>query len=73
MKKQINHIWNIMSKRQNILQANTSFFISSTGKLKACRSSKLNVSRSYFIVDDNHVKIIWLHGAVFSEHDIVHF
>ena len=42
-------------------------------KLKACRSSKLNFSSSYFYADDSHVEIIWLHAVVFFEHDILHF
>ena len=42
-------------------------------KLKACRSSKLNFSGSCFIVDDSHVKIVWLHIAVFREHKIFYF
>ena len=42
-------------------------------KLKACRNSKLNFSRSYFTANDSHVKIVWLHDVVFSEHDILHF
>ena len=42
-------------------------------KWKACRSSKLNFSGSCFIADDSHVKIVWLHVVIFSEHDILHF
>ena len=42
-------------------------------KLKACRNSKLNFSSSCFIVDDSHIKIVWLHIVVFSEHEICHF
>ena len=42
-------------------------------KLKACTSSKLNFSSNCFIADDSHVKIVWLHVVVFSEHDILHF
>ena len=42
-------------------------------KLKACRSSKLNVSSSCFISDDRHIKIVWIHIPVFSKHDILHF
>ena len=42
-------------------------------KLKSCRSSELNFSSSCFIVDDSYVKILWLHEAVFSEHDNLHF
>ena len=42
-------------------------------KLKACGSSKLNFSSSCFIADSSHVKILWLHPVVFSEHDILHF
>ena len=42
-------------------------------KLKACRSSKLKFSNSCFLVDDRHVKIVWLHVVVFSEHGILHF
>ena len=60
-----------MSKRENISPTRGNFFISSTGKLKAYRSSKLNFSSSCFIADDSHVKIVWLHVVVFSEHDIL--
>ena len=42
-------------------------------KLKACRSSKLNFSSSCSIADDSHVKTVWLHVVVFSEHNILHF
>ena len=42
-------------------------------KLEEWRSSKLNFSRSYFIANDSHVKIVWLHVAVFSEHEISQF
>ena len=42
-------------------------------KLEEWRSSKLNFSRSYFIANDSHVKIVWLHVAVFSEHEILQF
>ena len=42
-------------------------------KLKARRSWKLNFSSSCFIADDSHIKIVWLHIVVFSEHDILHF
>ena len=41
-------------------------------KLKACRNSKLNFSGSCSIADDSHIKIVWLHVVVFSEH-ILHF
>ena len=42
-------------------------------KLKACRSSELNFLSSCIIANDSHVKIVWLHVVVFSEHDILHF
>ena len=42
-------------------------------KLEACRNSKLNFSSSCFTINDNHVKIVWLHIVVSSEHDILHF
>ena len=42
-------------------------------KRKVCRSSKLNFLSSCFIVDDSHVKIVWLYAVVFSEHDILRF
>ena len=42
-------------------------------KLKPCRISKLNFSSNCFIADDSHVKIVWIHVVVFSEHDILHF
>ena len=42
-------------------------------KLQTCMNSKLNFLSSCFIVNDNHLKIVWLHVVVFSEHDILHF
>ena len=42
-------------------------------KLRSCKNSKLNFLSSYFIVDDSHVIIIWLHVVVFSKHEILHF
>ena len=57
-----------MSKLRNILPARTSFFFQVQEKLKACRSSKSNSSSGCFIADDSHVKSIWLHVVVFSEH-----
>ena len=42
-------------------------------KLKACRNSKLKFLSSCFTANDSHVKIVWLHVVVFSEHDILHF
>ena len=36
-------------------------------KLKAWRSSKVNFSSSCLISDVIHVKIVWLHVAVFRE------
>ena len=42
-------------------------------KLRECRSLELNFSGSCFIIDVSLVKIVWLHVAVFSEHDIFHF
>ena len=41
--------------------------------LKAGKSSKLNFLSNCFSADDSHVKIVWLHIVVFSEHDIFHF
>ena len=60
-KKRIIHIWNIMSKRHNILPTRTSFLFQVQEKSKACKSSKLNFSSSCFIADDSHVKTVWLH------------
>lgn len=37
-------------------------------KLKACKSSKLNFSKSCLIADETHVKIARLHVVVFTEH-----
>ena len=42
-------------------------------KLEACRNSKLNTLSDCFIENDSHVKTVWLHIAVFSEHDTLHF
>ena len=66
-----------MSKRHNILPTRTSFFISSAGKIESVQEFKIfqatfpvfqNFSSSCFIASDIHVKIIWLHVVVFSEH-----
>ena len=57
-----------MLKRHNILPTRTSFFISSAGKIESVLELKINFSSSCFIADDSHVKIVWLHVAVFSEH-----
>ena len=62
-----------MSKRHNILPARTASSIQAQEKLKACRSSKLKSSSSCFIADESHIKIVWLHAVVFSEHDILNF
>ena len=51
----------------------TLYGIQVQGKLKAYRSSKLNFSRSCFTADDSHVKVEWLHIAIFSKLDILHF
>ena len=48
------------AEASHILPRRTSFVISNAGN-------------SSFIVDDSHVKIVWLHVVVFSEHDILHF
>ena len=42
-------------------------------KLKTCRSSKLNFLSNWFILDDSHVKIVWLYLVNLSEHDIRHY
>ena len=42
-------------------------------KLKACRNSNLNFSRSCFIANYSHVKVVSLHLVVFREQDILHF
>ena len=62
-----------MSKYHNILPAKSSSLFQLHKKLKACRSSKLDFSSSFFIADDSHVKTVWLNVIVFSEHDILHF
>ena len=37
-----------------------------------CESVTTSLS-SCFVANDNHIKVVWLHVAVFSEHDILHF
>ena len=71
--KKINHIWNIMSKRDNIYRQEIASLFQVQEKLKACRISKLNFSSSCSTADDSYVKIVWLHVVVFSEHDILYF
>ena len=61
-----------MLKRHNILPTRTSFFISSAGKIERVQELK-NKFFNCFIADDSHVKVVWLHVVVFSEHDILHF
>ena len=61
-----------MPKRHNILPTRSSFFISSVGKIESVQEFKINFSSSFFIVDDSHVKTVWLHVLIFSEHDISH-
>ena len=46
--KCINHIWNITSKRHNILPTISSFFISSIEKIESVQEFKLNFSSSCY-------------------------
>ena len=62
-----------MLKCHNILPARTRFFVSSARKTESVQEVKIKFSSSCFIADNNHVKTLWLHVAVFSEHDILHF
>ena len=65
--------YRILCRNVTILyQQGLASFFQVQEKLKACRSSKLNFSSSCFIVDDSHIKIVWLH-VVFREHDVLHF
>ena len=41
--KLISHIWNIMSKRHNILLTRTRFFISSAGKIESLQEFKIKL------------------------------
>ena len=41
--KLISHIWNIMSKRHNILPTRTRFFISSAGKIESLQEFKIKL------------------------------
>ena len=41
--KLINHTWNIMSKRHNVLPTKTSFFISSEGKIESVQEFKIKI------------------------------
>ena len=60
-------------KRPNSLPTRTSFFIYVQEKFKAHKSSKINFSSSFFIADNSHIKVVWLHVVFFSDHDILHF
>ena len=42
--KLISHIWNIMSKRHNILPTRTRFFISSAGNIESVQEFKIKLS-----------------------------
>ena len=56
-------------KTYNILPTKTSFFISSAGKIESVQEFNIKC----LIVDDSHVKHVWLHVVVFSKHDILNF
>ena len=60
-------------KRHNILPTRADVFISSAGKIESVQEFKIKFLSSCFIADDNHVKTVWLHVVVFSEHDILYF
>ena len=62
-----------MLKRHNIYQEELVSLFQVQEKLKAYKFSKSNILKSCFVTDDSHVKIVWLHAVVFSEHDILHF
>ena len=61
-----------MWKRHNILTTSTSFFISSAGKIENLQEFKVKFFELEF-TDVSHMKIIKLHVAVFTEHDLLHF
>ena len=42
-KKLINHVWNIILKRHNLLLTITSFFISSAGKIESVQKFKIKL------------------------------
>ena len=56
-----------MSKRHFYRQELLSLF-QVRGNLKTCRNSVKNFSSSCFIEFASHVKLVWLHVVVFSEH-----
>ena len=66
-------VWNIMSKRTIFYRQKLVSLFQVQEKLRAFRSLTLNFSSSYLIVDDSHVKHVWLHVVVFSKHDILNF
>ena len=41
--KKINHIWNTMLKRHNILSTITNFFLSSAGKIESVQEFKIKL------------------------------
>ena len=46
--KLISHIWNIMSKRHNILPKRTRFVISNTGKIESVQEFKIKLFEYLF-------------------------
>ena len=66
-------VWNIMSKRTIFYRQKLVSLFQVQEKLRAFRSLTLNFSSSYLIVDDSHVKHVWLHVVVCSKHDILNF
>ena len=66
-------VWNIMSKRTIFYRQKLVSLFQVQEKLRAFRSLTLNFSSSCLIVDDSHVKHLWLHVVVFSKHDILNF
>ena len=70
--KWIHHTSNNMLSVTLIYRQEVASLFQVQGKFKACQNSKWTFSNSCFIAGDSHIKIIWLHRAVFNKHYILH-
>ena len=61
-----------MSKRHNLLPTRTSFFTLSAGNIEDVLEFKMKLFEQ-LLIDDSHIKIVWLHVVVFTEQDLLHF
>ena len=63
-------IYSTLCRNIIFLLTKISFFISSAGKMENVQEFNVKLFEQLF-TDDNHIKIVWLHVIVFTEHDLL--